>query len=216
MSQERIGRYRVTRRVKETPFEARGDDGAPSASGGSRLVCEAARQGDDAPRRLYVVRIEESDTREILADAFLACTALKHEHVVALLDAGTFGDRVYAAMSLDGAISLARLVDAIDSLEPLERRAAILATIGADVAAGIQAGHDLGGRGLIHDALDLDSIFVDRTGRALVDPAFLDPWIANETIAATAAPFASPDRWMAPCANTTERCAKAAWSSSTS
>ena len=34
---------------------------------------------------------------------------------------------------------------------------------------------------------------------ATVDPAFLDPWIASETIPTSAAAFAARERWTPPC-----------------
>ena len=188
MSEERIGRYRVVARIAEAPLER---------VSGSRLLAEAERQGDAAPRRLYVVTVRDTDTRELLADSLLTCVQLKHGNVVAMLDAGVFGERVYAAMTLDGALPLAELATAIQSVRPRER-ALIVAAIGADVAIGLQAGHDLASRGLVHDALDLQSIFIDKNGRARIDAVFLDPWIASETIAKSAAPFVAPERWKAP------------------
>lgn len=191
----------MLRRTGESSFVA-GPSAVGSPAAGARLRCEAERQGDSVRRELYVARVADEKTRASLTDSFVACLQLKSEHVVPFVDAGSFGEHVYGAMAMSEGTPLSRLLDPLAGMsssgERIAERGAILAAIAEGVALGLEAGHAHAGKGLVHDALDLDSIHVDSSGRARVDSAFLDPWIAAATIPGAAARFVAAKRWTPP------------------
>ncbi|MFO0613726.1 MAG: hypothetical protein U0414_14120 [Polyangiaceae bacterium] len=103
---DRIGRYRVVRRIAESAFVAR-RDGVPSAASGVRLRCEAERRGTTCVARC-TSRASRTKTRTTLTDSFVACLQLKSDNVVPFVDAGSFGDHVYGASVISDGVPLGR------------------------------------------------------------------------------------------------------------
>lgn len=191
----------MLRRTGESAFVS-GPSVVGSPAAGARVRCEVERQGDSVRRELYVARVPDEKTRASLTDSFVACLQLRSEHVLPFVDAGSFGEHVYGAMAITEGTTLSRLLDPLAGMSSsparIAERGAILAAIAEGVALGLEAGHAHAGKGLVHDALDLDSIHVDSSGHARVDAAFLDPWIAAATIPASAARFVAAKRWTPP------------------
>src|SRR5262249_34859115 len=71
-----------------------------------------------------------------------------------------------------------------------------VASIGLDVSLGLHVAHQYQGRKLVHHALSLDALFVDRVGRALVEGIFVAPTVAGETNSELPLWLASPE-WVA-------------------
>lgn len=203
----------MLRRTGESAFVS-GPSVVGDPASGARVRCEAERQGDSVRRELYVARVPDEKTRASLTDSFVACLQLKSEHVLPFVDAGSFGEHVYGAMAVTEGTPLSRLLDPLAGMsrspDKLRERGAMLAAIAEGVALGLEAGHAHAGKGLVHDALELDSIHVDAEGRARVDAAFLDPWIAASTIPASAARFVASKRWTPPAKIATDVAALAA------
>ncbi len=169
----RIGPYRVLRVVSES---------------GTHGTYVGAKENEGRVR-LRAIAVPDHEKRGIVASSWEASKDIESEHLQTPVDVGTDGDYVYAAL-VDGTTL---------PLSPLSTRKLapeIVASIGVDVATGLHTGHRHHNKKLVHHALSLEALHVDRVGRALVEGLFVAPEVAGDTNSELPLWLASPE-WVA-------------------